>query len=94
MNIEKVVLKNLLRNESYTRRVLPFLQTEYFLEQDDKVLFNTIKEFIIKYNTQPSFDALTLDINSRNNLSDDVVKSIDKSLLDFKNDKEIGRAHV
>ena len=88
MNIEKVVLKNLLRNESYTRRVLPFLQTEYFLEQDDKVLFNTIKEFIIKYNTQPSFDALTLDINSRNNLSDDVVKSIDKSLSDFKNDKE------
>ena len=88
MNIEKVILKNLLRNESYTRRVLPFLQTEYFLEQDDKVLFNTIKEFIIKYNTQPSFDALTLDINSRNNLSDDVVKSIDKSLSDFKNDKE------
>ena len=88
MNIEKVVLKNLLKNESYTRRVLPFLKEEYFLDQDDRVLFNTIKEFIIKYNTQPSFDALLLDVNSRNNLSDDVVKSIDKSLSDFKNDKE------
>jgi len=88
MNIEKVVLKNLLKNESYTRRVLPFLQPEYFLEQDDRVLFTTIKEFILKYNTQPSFDALSLDVNSRNNLSDDVVKSIDKSLSDFKNDKE------
>ena len=88
MNIEKVVLKNLLKNEPYTRRVLPFLQPEYFLEQDDRVLFTTIKEFILKYNTRPSFDALSLDVNSRNNLSDDVVKSIDKSLSDFKNDKE------
>ena len=88
MNIEKVVLKNLLKNEPYTRRVLPFLQPEYFLEQDDRVLFITIKEFILKYNTRPSFDALSLDVNSRNNLSDDVVKSIDKSLSDFKNDKE------
>jgi archaellum biogenesis ATPase FlaH len=88
MNIDKVVLKNLLKNESYTRRVLPFLKEEYFLEQDDRVLFHTIKEFILKYNTQPSFDALQLEVNSRNNLTDDVVKSIGQSLSDFKNDKD------
>lgn len=84
MNIEKVVLKNLFRNEAYTRKTLPFLKEEYFLVEEDRVLFKTIKEFLLKYNTQPTYDALRIEVEGRNNLREDTVKQIVQSLNEFK----------
>lgn len=84
MNIEKIVLKNLFLNEAYTRKTLPFLKDEYFILEDDRVLFKTIKDFLLKYNTQPSYDALRIEIETKNNLREDIVKQIVKSIKEFK----------
>lgn len=88
MEIEKVILKNLIRDETYTRKVLPFLKDEYFLVEEDKVLYETINKFILTYNTQPTMDSLLIEIDSRNGLRDDVVKSIKNTIQSFGNDKE------
>ena len=80
MEIEKVILKNLIRDETYTRKVLPFLKDEYFLVEEDKVLYETINKFILTYNTQPTMDSLLIEIDSRNGLRDDVVKSIKNTI--------------
>jgi replicative DNA helicase len=80
MNIEKIVLKNLLRNENYTRKVLPFLKSEYFLSDEDRILFQTMHNFIIKYNAQPTKDTLKVEIDSISNLTEDTVKKINDNL--------------
>ena len=88
MNIEKIVLKNLLKNENYTRKVLPFLKSEYFLSDEERILFQTIQDFILKYNTQPTKDALKIEIDSIKNITEDTVKKIYDVLENVQNDSE------
>jgi len=88
MNVEKIVLKNLLRNENYTRKVLPFLKSEYFLADEDKVLFQSIQGFILKYNSSPTNDSLKLEIDSLKNITDDTAKKINGIIEDLQKDKE------
>jgi len=88
MNTEKIVLKNLLRNEQFARKVLPFLKSEYFILDSDKVLFETIKEFILKYNTQPTKDALQIEIDKNKTLSEDTIKKINENLEHIQKDAE------
>jgi len=91
MQIEKMVLSNLLKNEDYTRRTLPFLKDEYFLLEDDRVLFQTIRDFIVKYDTPPTAEAVSLEINAKTGLREEIVRSIDASLksLDLKSKDNI-----
>jgi archaellum biogenesis ATPase FlaH len=63
---------------------LPFIKIEYFTDENEKVLFNEIKEFILKYNKPPTTDALLIEIDSLRNLKDDQVKSITAAINDFK----------
>lgn len=88
MNTEKIVLKNLLRNEQFARKVLPFLKSGYFILDSDKVLFETIKEFILKYNTQPTKDALQIEIDKNKTLSEDTIKKINDNLEHIQKDAE------
>ena len=48
--IERTVLSNLIYNEEYTRRVLPFIKEEYFSDRLEKILFTEIHNFVNKYN--------------------------------------------
>ena len=48
--IEATALKNLIHNEEYTRKVLPFLKPEYFSDRHEQILFNEIEKFVSKYN--------------------------------------------
>ena len=49
MRTEIVILKNLLQNEEYTRKVLPFLRTDYFTEHSDKTLYEKINNYAEKF---------------------------------------------
>ena len=53
MKIETTILKNLLQNEDYARKVLPFLNNDYFTENCDKIVYDKINDFIIKYYLRP-----------------------------------------
>ena len=62
MKTETAILKNLLQNEEYTRKVLPFLKTDYFTENADKVVYDTINDFVVKYNSLPTKEALAIEL--------------------------------
>jgi archaellum biogenesis ATPase FlaH len=61
--IETIILKNLLHNEEYARKVLPFLSKEYFVEHADKLLYGQIDSFINKYNNLPTKEALVIELD-------------------------------
>ena len=84
--IETTILKNLVHNEDYLRKVIPFLKDEYFQDNADKVVFNLIEEFVKKYNKPPTLEAL--DISSQNSSLTEGQFSEVSSLLKELNNKD------
>jgi archaellum biogenesis ATPase FlaH len=76
--IETLILRNLLQNESYTRKVIPFLKREYF-EGAHKLVFDTTVEFVNKYNKLPTTDALLIEMGEDIEKVVDLVPSLQES---------------
>jgi replicative DNA helicase len=77
-----------LRNDDYTRKVLPFIKNEYFSSEEDRVLYKEIKDFVIKYNKAPTYDALQIEVDSLPSLKEDQVKSINTTINDFRSNTD------
>ena len=88
MQLEKTILRNLLRNDDYTRKVLPFIKDEYFSAEEDRVLYKEIKDFVIKYNKAPTYDALQIEVDSLPSLKEDQVKNINSTINDFRSNTD------
>jgi len=86
--IEKTALKNLLHNEDYTRKVLPFLKPEYFEDRSERILFTEIQKFIDQYNKRPTRETLEIDIGKRKDLNEEEYKRI-VDLISTLNKEEI-----
>lgn len=71
MKTELVILRHLLSDEDFARRTLPYLKSEYFQDRTETVVYEEIDKFINKYNSLPTKDALTIEMDSRNDLSDE-----------------------
>lgn len=87
LSLEKTILKSLLKNENYCRKVIPFLKSEFF-SNEDKVLFEQIRDFILKYNKRPTSDALEIEINSLSKITEEEVKACKSALTAFEQSKE------
>jgi archaellum biogenesis ATPase FlaH len=74
--VETTVIKNLIFNEEFSRKVLPFIRGEYFDNYHEKVIFEEIAKFIVKYNSLPSKEVVLIESEKRTDLSDDVFKKI------------------
>ena len=70
MTVEHTILSQLLYNDEYARRVLPFLRSSYFHESAEKALFKTYVEYWQKYNVAPTKEALSLEVSNREDISD------------------------
>ena len=70
INLEQTVLRNLLTNEEYMRKVLPFISPDYF-EGVYKGLFKEIAKFVSDYNKLPTLEAFKIEIDQNNRLSED-----------------------
>jgi replicative DNA helicase len=68
-NIETTILHNLVSNEEFLRKVLPFIQPEYFSNRVDRIIFEQIAEFAVKYNNTIPKEALTIEIQNRSDLT-------------------------
>ena len=89
--IERTTLKNLIHNDEYARKVLPFLKEEYFVERFDKILFREIYHFITKYNNLPTKEALSIELNNRKDVNEteyktitDILGTLNKEQIDQK----------
>ena len=54
--LETTILKNLIFNEEYARKILPFIKTEYFTDNVEKIVFNEIDEHIHQYKHLPTYE--------------------------------------
>ena len=87
MRLEQTILKNLIYNEEYLRKVLPFLKAEYFTDRVERTLFNEITSFTHTYNSTPTIEALALAIKERRNLSDEEVEKSQTYLEEVEKSK-------
>jgi len=69
--IQTTILRNLLTNEEFTRRVIPYLKKEYF-EDDHRIVFDTIVGYVGKYNRIPTREALNIELSDSNVREDQV----------------------
>ncbi len=67
--IEKLILSNLLNNEEYGRKAIPFLKVEYFQDRVHKAVFDCVHAFTNKYNKFPSKEALVVELDNDKNIS-------------------------
>ena len=80
---ETIILSNLQKNDEYTRKVLPSIKDEYFLEESYKIIFNRIKDYLDKYDSLPSLVSLEIDIDKQT-LTENVHKNIHSVVNDIK----------
>jgi hypothetical protein len=66
-----------LKDESFTKSVIPFLRSEYFHDKVDRVVFNSIVDYVNKYNSNPTADALIIEINEQVNIGKDYDSVVD-----------------
>ena len=88
MNLEQTILRNLIRNEDYLRKVLPFVKTEYFNDKTEKTIYAEISDFVESYNSAPTIEALGLAVKERRNLSDEEVTKCESYLSEILNTKQ------
>ena len=84
--IETTILRNLVFNENYSRKVIPFIQPNYFEQRTEKIIFQEIVNFIVKYGSAITIEALNIEVENRTDLSDIEIKEIReiaKSLNNF-----------
>ena len=89
--IETTILRNLVFNEDYSRKVIPFIQPNYFEQKTEKVIFEEIIQFIVKYGSAITIEALNIEVENRTDLTEDQIKEIreiNKSLNDSPVEKQ------
>lgn len=80
--LEKTIFSNLVNNEDYTRKVLPFLKEAYFQTRTDKAFFKIFSEYLSNYNNVPGATALLIEADKLNTLTDDEIKTLRQDIED------------
>jgi len=85
--LEVIILKNLVYNEKFCRKVLPFIKPEYFESHEERVVFDEINKYVQQYQTQPPINAIAIECERRTDLSSDGFQNILTLLKTFTEDK-------
>jgi len=88
MRLEQTILKNLIYNDEYTRKVLPFLSNQYFTDYTEKLVFEEISDYVNKYKNLPTYEALIINFSEKKNLTDEQVKNVNKLLDEAHQNKD------
>ena len=82
--IQDIIISKLIKEESFSRKVLPFIKEEYFEDLTHKVIFSEIRSYIDKYEGLPESSALKIEIEKRKDVNESTYTEIVKllSLLD------------
>jgi len=70
MNLEVTILNNLVFNEKYTRKVIPFIKSDYFQTRTHKIIFLEIHEYVTQYETLPSLNAIGIECQERTDINE------------------------
>jgi len=81
--IEETILRNLLCNEEYYRKVTPHLSVDYFENPVDRTIYEEIHEFSTKYDKLPTQEVLRINLGQRNDLSEEIYKDAISRIAGF-----------
>ena len=88
--IERTALTNLICNEDYARKVLPFIKSTYFDEREEQIIFEEISNFVDKYQKIPTQTSLEIEVGERKDLNEtehkkivDIIKTLNPIEVDF-----------
>tara|TARA_Y100000996_G_scaffold407016_1_gene384121 strand:+ start:9580 stop:10953 length:1374 start_codon:yes stop_codon:yes gene_type:complete len=84
--IENTIIKNLIQNDTYTRKVIPFIKSEYFTESSEKLVFEEIVNYFDKYTKSPTVEALLINLDNVTSKGDAIVKSSKQLVENIKKD--------
>ena len=87
-DIENIILHNLIKNETYSRKVTPFIQREYFHDRSLRFVYETIHDFIIKYNNLPTKEALYIILDKNKSITQEEMKRISNIVEEISANKE------
>lgn len=87
MAIENAIFGNLVYNEEYARKCIPFLKEEYFAPQDQKALFRLIKGYVDKYNAFPTKEVMAIDLANTEGISEETFKNCKELINGLTHDK-------
>ena len=87
--IERTVLSNLVHNEDYARKVLPFIKGEYFSDRTERVVFEEIEKFVDKYNALPNQNSLEVELDSRKDLNEEDYKRVLSVVKELQKDDDV-----
>jgi len=76
--VEILVLRNLLFNEEYLRKVIPFIKADYFEDPHQKVVFEEIQNFVNEYNQPTTKEVLYIEAEKRQDINDTTFQEITK----------------
>ena len=89
--IERTALSNLIYNEDYARKVLPFIKGNYFEVREERIIFEEIFNFVDKYKKIPTQTSLEIEVGERKDLSEieykkivDIIKTLNPVEVDFE----------
>jgi len=83
--IETTILRNLLFDEEYARKTIPFIQPDFFEEKGEKIIFEETTSFINKYDSCITVEALNIEVENRTDLTEEEVKNIVSISKEFTN---------
>ena len=89
MNLDKVeflILRNLIYNEEYVRKVIPFIKGEYFEDANQKIVFEEIIKFVHEYNQPATKEILCIEIEKRNDINDTTFQEVTKLISYLEDD--------
>ena len=86
--LEQIILKTLIYNEAFTRKVIPFIRADYFSDDAEKVIFKEIFDFTNKYKNLPSHEALVINLTESKSLTEPQVQSAVRLLSEIKETKD------
>lgn len=86
--LETVILSNLINNEEYVRKVLPFLSDEYFSDYGQKFVFKATSAYVNKYNGLPSKEALRIAAENYPKFNEESYKNVVDLIDALGNEKQ------
>ena len=88
IRLEDTILKNLIYFEEYTRKAIPYIKSDYFSDNIDKILFDNIKNFLSKYNSLPSKESLLIELSEDSKLTEEQFQSVSKKISQYYFEKD------
>jgi len=79
--VEILILKSLINNEEYIRKVIPFIKSEYFEDLSQKVIFEEIFSFVQEYNKLATKEILCIEIEKRSDINEEIFRNISELLF-------------